>query len=58
MNIKIDPEFQKIKAHSIGSYMIYIDVSSEIQKGEYLIEITAYARRGIIDIEKIKLVIN
>lgn len=58
MDIKIDPEFQKIKAHSTGSYKVSIDFSSEIQKGEYFIEITAYARKGIVDTETIKLVIS
>ncbi|HNR44203.1 MAG TPA: hypothetical protein PKH80_03465 [Methanofastidiosum sp.] len=58
ISIGIDPQFQKIKAHSTGSYILTINVSPEVPKGEYLITVIASTRRGVLDTETIKFIIS
>ncbi|MEN6379489.1 MAG: CARDB domain-containing protein [Methanofastidiosum sp.] len=58
ISIGIDPQSQKIKAHSTGSYILTINVLPEVPKGEYLITVIASTRRGVLDTETIKLIIS
>ena len=58
ISIGIDPQSQKIKAHSTGSYILTINVSPEVPEGEYLITVIASTRRGVLDTDTIKFVIS
>lgn len=58
ISIDVEPQSQKIKANSIGNYLLSIEVSPEIEKGQYYIAVIAYTKRGTLDSNNIKLVIK
>jgi len=58
LSIGIDGQSQNIKAHSTGNFILVINVSPEVPKGEYFITAIPSARKGGKDRAIIKIIIN
>ncbi|KYC46203.1 MAG: FG-GAP repeat protein [Candidatus Methanofastidiosum methylothiophilum] len=58
VSYRLEPESQKIKAKSIGSYNIILTASPNTPAGTYDIKAIAYTRRGTLDTVELKVVIN
>ena len=54
----LEPELQKITAHNIGTYILTITASPNVQPGTYTVKATAYAAIGSVDEIELNVIIK
>ena len=54
----LEPELQKITAHNIGTYILTITASPNVQPGTYTVKATAYAALGSVDEIELNVIIK